>query len=154
MQTPPQGEVNVKAWLAKNYYKSWHCESAPSPMTVPVSPHAQRRVCTNDALATATTKPWPVGAAAVKELYGEDGGGIIGYAVYLKTADDATAGGAAWYWYEDDPVYNPPGGVVADGLGTGTSSAATICVSCHSAAGSDTTMHAGAGDQVYVRVTQ
>jgi hypothetical protein len=116
----------------------------------PGVPHGMRRVCTNNALATATAKPWPVGAAAVKELYG-DGGGIIGYAVYLKTADDATAGGAAWYWYEDDPAFNPPGGVVADGLGTAGTPAATICVNCHNAAGSDTTTHAGAGDQVYVR---
>jgi hypothetical protein len=153
MQTPAQGEANVKAWLALGYYKSWHCETAPSPTTVAASPHGKRRVCTNNALATATAKPWPVGAAAVKELYADDAGGIIGYAVYLKTADDTTAGGAVWYWYEDDPAFNPMGGVVADGLGTAGTPAAMICVNCHSASGSDTTTHAGPGDLVYVRVT-
>jgi hypothetical protein len=151
-QTPPQGETNVKAWLAAGYYKSWACQPAEHPSRPP-SPHSFNRICSNDLIASGSP-PWPVGAAAVKELYNgaaDAGGEIFGYAVYLKTADDADGGnGGSWYWYEDDPPFNPDGGIVADGLGT-MGAPMAICVSCHIAAGSNAA-HAGPGDFVYTQV--
>jgi hypothetical protein len=157
-QTPPEGVTAVKAWLAAGSYKSWHCEPAPHPSRAP-SPHNANRICSNDKLSSASGPPFPQGAAGVKELYtmpdggagdgGTAGESIRGYAVYLKTAADS-AGGANWYWYEDDPLVNPPSMVIADGLGT-SGNPKTICVGCHTAAGSDA-MHVGPGDFVYTQV--
>ena len=64
----------------------------------------------------------PVGAAAVKELYGS-GGTVQGWAVMVKAED--VGGGNGWYWYEwyQGNVY---GGTVDNGT----------CVGCH-AAGTD-----------------
>jgi hypothetical protein len=158
-QTPPQGETALKAWLAMGSYKQWHCEMAPHPSRMP-SPHNANRICSNDKLSSASGQPFPQGAAAVKELYAMPDGGagdgglagepIRGYAVYLKTAADS-AGGANWYWYEDDPlVNNPPTTPIADGLGT-SGTPKSICVGCHTLAGSDA-MHQGPGDFVYTQV--
>jgi hypothetical protein len=153
-QTPPQGEANVKAWLAEGYYKSWTCQPAEHPAVAP-SPHSFNRICSN-AIISGGSPPFAVGAAAVKELYSDAadaGGTVFGYAVYLKTAADTAAdggSGANWYWYEDNPTLDPPGGVVADGLGT-SGNPLTICVGCHSKAGSDAN-HPGAGDFVYTQV--
>jgi hypothetical protein len=157
-QTPPEGETAVKAWLAAGSYKQWHCEMAPHPSRSP-SPHGPNRICSNNKLSGAAGPPFPQGSAAVKELWeapdagvgdgGVAGGMIIGYAVYLKTSADS-AGGANWYWYEDYPPFNPPGMVVADGMG-GSGTPNTICVACHKAAGSDS-MHVGPGDFVYTQV--
>lgn len=146
-QTPPQGETAVKAWLAKGDYQTWHCEAQEHDARTP-SPHGVNRICSNDVLAAAAP-PFPQGSAAVKELWDAAGGSIIGYAVYLKLSADS-AGGANWYWYEDNPTLNPPGGVVADGKGD-SGNAKSVCVSCHVAAGSDAD-HMGAGDFVYTQV--
>jgi hypothetical protein len=135
----------------KGYYKSWTCESALHASRVP-SPHGIDRVCSNTLIhGNATgTGAWPVGAASVKELYANMTDTTpSGYAVYLKTADDTSAGGAAWYWYEQPPMMAP----VADGMGD-SGGAKTICVGCHAAAGSDA-MHTptpGGRDQVYTAV--
>ncbi len=153
-QTPPQGEANVKAWLATGAYKNWACQAAEHAAVAP-SPHMYNRICSNDIIAQGSP-PFAVGAAAVKELYSDsaaDGGTLFGYAVYLKTAADTADGGgsgANWYWYEDNPTLDPPGGVVADGLGT-SGNPLTVCVGCHSKAGSDAN-HPGAGDFVYTQV--
>jgi hypothetical protein len=69
--------------------------------------------------------------------------------VYLKLSADS-AGGANWYWYEDNPTLNPAGGVVADGKGD-AGNPKTVCVGCHVAAASDAA-HPGAGDFVYTQV--
>src|SRR5258708_53607 len=133
-QHPPMGVASVKAWLAQGAYKTWHCERSEHESRSP-SPHGFNRICSNDALAGAgASGPFPEGAAGVKELWDKVGGSVIGYAVYAKTAADS-ASGAAWYWYEDNPSLNPPGGVVADGLGS-SGSPKDVCVGCHSHAGS------------------
>jgi hypothetical protein len=157
-QTPPQGETAVKAWLAMGSYKQWHCEPAEHLARAP-SPHGVNRICSNNKLAAASGPPFPQGSAAVKEIWsmsdggaadgGMVGGAIIGYAVYLKTSADS-ASGANWYWYEDDPAFEMPGMVVADGMG-GSGPPKSICVGCHTLAGSDT-MHTGPGDFVYTQV--
>jgi hypothetical protein len=59
----------------------------------------------------------PVGAAAVKELYG-DGDQIRGWAVLVKVA--LGAGGDGWYWFE---IYDDD--VLAEGTGLAG------CTGCH-----------------------
>lgn len=156
-QTPPMGAAAVEAWLATGAYRAWHCETALHTARAP-SPHGFNRICSNDLIANAATgtTDWPVGAAAVKELYASETATTpSGYAVYLNTAD--TAGGDGWYWYErvplDSPVPHDAMGVVADGLGS-AGTAMTICVGCHAGAGTDMahTPSMGGRDQVYTPV--
>ena len=157
-QTPPQGATAVEAWLAKGTYKTWHAEPAIHESRSP-SPHGFNRIYSNDAIATnaANTAAWPEGASAVKELYASATDTTpVGYAVYSKTAADS-AGGSNWYWYERVPltsaVPHDTNGVVADGMG-GTGTANTICVGCHSAAGSNAahTPSPNGHDEVYTPV--
>jgi hypothetical protein len=123
-QVPARGFDAIQDWISAGYYLAWHCEPEPHPRRSP-SPHgAMNRICSNDALAAASgTGPFPVSAAAVKEVYGSSGG-IVGYAVYRKVSD--RGGGDSWYWYEgsrDDVAAN----------GEGESS----CTGCHGAAPRD-----------------
>jgi hypothetical protein len=157
-QTPPMGASALEAWLETGEYKSWHCESAPHLFRSP-SPHGYNRICSNDVLSKSASgsRAWGKGAAAVKELYASATDATpVGYAVYLKTADDS-AGGASWYWYErvplDSAAPHDGAGVVADGLGS-SGPAQTICVGCHAAAGLDAahTPSVGGRDQVYTPV--
>lgn len=139
---PPTGAAaDVKAWLALGDYKSggWKCEDAPHAARSP-SPHGTNRICSNATLSAHGAGEYPVGSAAVKELY-NGGGTIVGYAVYRKLK---AGGGEAWYWYED-----MDGSVVANDTGD-RGTAKSICVGCHSGAGSDA-MHSG-HDQVYTQV--
>jgi hypothetical protein len=158
LQTPPQGAQAVEKWLSGGAYKKWHCEGEVHESRSP-SPHGFNRICSNDVLAedAASDGDWAKGAAAVKELYASaDARDPVGYAVYLKTADDSAAGDH-WYWYErvptDSAAPHDAKGVVADGLGT-SGPAKTICVGCHVAAGSDDahTPTPGGRDQVYTPV--
>ena len=148
-QTPPTGHDAVAGWLASGEYKRWHCEAAPHEARSP-SPHGTNRICSNDLLSQAGPGEYPVGAAAVKELYGGDGH-VAGYAVSRHTK--AGAAGDAWYWYErvplDSAAPHDAKGVVADGAGDAGPSK-TICVGCHGAAGSDAA-HFG-HDMVYTQV--
>lgn len=146
-QTPPQGASAVEAWLTKGDYKKWKCEATTHDARSP-SPHGFNRICVNDVLAATSTGNWPKGAAAVKEIYADAAGAIVGYAVELKTADDS-GGGAGWYWYERVDGM----GVVADGAGT-SGAPKDICVGCHAGAGSDAahTPSPGARDFVYTPV--
>lgn len=157
-QTPPMGMANVEAWLATGAYKAWHCEPAIHASRAP-SPHGFNHICSNDVIANnpSAAATWPEGAAAVKELYTATTDTVpVGYAVYLKTSADS-AGGDNWYWYErvplDSTAPHDANGVVADGMGA-TGPANTICVGCHSAAGSDMahTPSTGSRDEVYTPV--
>jgi hypothetical protein len=148
-QRPPQGAAALEAWLTKANYEDWQCESGVHAARSP-SPHGFNRICSNDAISSRATDDgtWPAGAASVKELYASLGAkSPMGYAVYLKTADDSE-GGAKWYWYERIGDQT-----VADGLGN-SGPAKAICVACHAAAGSDDahTPSAGGRDQVYTPV--
>ncbi len=157
-QTPPTGHSAIEAWLSAGSYKTWASESAVHESRSP-SPHGFNRIFSNDLIAhNATgTGNWPEGAAAVKELYASvTDSAPVGYAVYLKQAADS-ANGAHWYWYErvpqDSAVPHDGNGVVADGTG-GSGTPMTICVACHSAAGSDAahTPSVGGRDEVYTPV--
>jgi hypothetical protein len=157
-QTPPMGYATIEAWLAAGSYKQWHAEPAIHASRVP-SPHGFDRIYSNDIIHSNATGSgaWPVGAAAVKELFATATDTTpIGYAVYLKTQADS-ANGANWYWYERVPmnsqVPHDANGVVADELGN-SGPALTICVGCHGAAGSDMkhTPSPGGRDQVYTPI--
>ena len=148
-QTPPTGAANVEAWIKTGAYKQWACETAIHASRNP-SPHGFNRICSNEAIATtaAGNANWPKGAAAVKELYASPTDTTpSGYAVYLKEQAES-AGGANWYWYERQGT-----SVVADGPG-GSGPPNTICVDCHTGAGSNAahTPSAGARDYVYTPV--
>lgn len=122
-QLPARGTADVSQWLAAGYYRAWHCEPARRPGRPP-SPHGAARICNNDALhaAAAGAGGFPVGAAAVKEIFGGDR--IVSYAVSRKIT--AGEGGDRWYWYEGNPdkVY---------GNGQGVSG----CTGCHVQAARD-----------------
>jgi hypothetical protein len=128
-QTPPTGGKDLEAWLSKGLYKAWHCE-ADAHEARPRSGHTKNRICTNDLLSAHGAGEFPVGAAAVKELYA--GNDVAGYAVYLHVKP---GGGDSYYWYE-----RTGGGLVADGLGT-TGAPKDTCVSCHESAGPTRTGH-------------
>jgi hypothetical protein len=146
-QLPPtSGAADVEAWLAKGFYKQWHCEAAKHDARSP-SPHGVNRICNNMKITAQAAGPgeYPVGASAVKELYTADGGTeIIGYAVevHVSAGNDTSH----WYWYEKDPAAGAPGkngeaGLIADGVGPteGVANSPTdmLCTNCHKAAGSD-----------------
>ena len=141
-QLPPTtGHVDVEAWLAKGYYKAWHCEAAPHAARAP-SPHGTDRVCSNDLLSGAGAGEFPAGSAGVKEVL-DNVGNVAGYAVYRHAKAGTTAD--TWYWYE-----RAPGGfIAADNFGD-QGVAKSFCVSCHTLAGSDPN-HSG-HDFVYTQV--
>jgi glutathione S-transferase len=126
------------------------------------SPHGFNRICNNDLLYKQPAGPgeYPVGAAAVKELYDADQKTIIGYAVEVHTS--AGNDTSHWYWYERNPTLGAPpkngmAGVVADGIGPdeGVAGSPTekVCTGCHSAAGSDKAHQTGdSHDFVYTHV--
>jgi hypothetical protein len=149
-QLPPRGRADVEAWIAEGFYLDWACEPEPHAARSP-SPHGVNRICSNDALSAHGDGEYPVDAASVKELYADDMTTIVGYAVATHVA--AGKGGADWYWYErvpaDSAAPHDENGVVADALGT-DGPALSICVACHSAAGSDMA-HSG-HDFVYTQV--
>jgi hypothetical protein len=153
-QTPPTvGYEGVEAWLAAGSYKAWHCEAKPHDPRSP-SPHlGQNRICSNNLLSAAGPGEYPVGSAAVKELYDSTGAVLNGYAVYLHTKAGTTSD--TYYWYERVPLssgapHDQVTGVVADGFGGGMAAPEVICVGCHKAAGSDAG-HSG-HDYVYTQV--
>lgn len=131
-QTPPMGHEAVEAWIAEGHYKMWKCQPAIVD-PIAISPHGKQKICINDLLAGHADGEYPVGTAAVKELYDDAGATIVGYAVYLHTKAGKT--GADWYWYERVPQGHPAmpdeNGVVADGTDV------PLCVGCHEAAGLD-----------------
>jgi hypothetical protein len=82
-QTPPTtGHDAIETWLTAGSYKQWHCEQAVHAPRSP-SPHVNmNKICSNTLLSGAPAGvEYPVGAAAVKELYDAAGTTINGYAV-------------------------------------------------------------------------
>jgi hypothetical protein len=127
-QLPPQGKRAADAWLAAGHYKKWKCE--PMKMNPrPLGVHGPNRVCSNALLSGHVGPgPYPVGAAAVKEIF--YGNRVGNYAIAVKIKDGTT--GASWYWYE-------PGDL--EGVG------APGCVGCHSRAAQN-----GGRDFVFIQV--
>jgi hypothetical protein len=155
-QTPPTTNgAAVEEWLEQRDYDSWACETSAQPQRK-VSPHGFNRVCSNDLAANfmgSVDDERPVGTASVKELY-DDAATLVGHAVAVKVRATSD-GGDGWYWYErvplDSAAPHDDNGVVADGLGS-AGAAKTICVSCHTGAGSDAAHDLmGSSDFVYLQ---
>jgi len=122
-QVPPRGRADLMTWLEAGHYLAWRCEDAAHPAR-PGSGHGPNRICSNTALSEfAGAGPYPVGAAAVKEVFNAEGQ-IRLYAVYRKM--DAGTDGDSWYWYE-----GKGDNVIANGEGDGT------CTGCHGRAPQD-----------------
>lgn len=119
---PPGGDP-LAAWLADGEYLGWRAEPQ---VHAGGGPHfGDVRTFFSPSLVEsmeAGGEIHPVGAASVKELYGESDV-VEGWAVMIKI--DGSSGGDSWYWWE---VHN--GTTYADSVGT------TVCVNCH-ATGAD-----------------
>jgi len=116
--TVPTTPASLDTWLADGAYLAWAAESGPHPSA---GPHfGEVRTYVDPLLAgslSAGSDEHPLGATAVKELYG-DGTEVRGYSVMVKIGQGTD--GASWYWYE---VYD--GVVYGDGRGDRT------CTGCH-----------------------
>ncbi|WP_096328751.1 hypothetical protein [Nannocystis exedens] len=55
--------------MAAGHDKQWACEASAHDATIGASPHGKQGICSNDALAAHGDAEYPIGAAAVKELY-------------------------------------------------------------------------------------
>jgi hypothetical protein len=127
-QTPPQGKANLDPWLEAAHHRSWRCEASIMDAR-PKGAHGRNRVCSNALLSGASAAPYPVGAAAVKELF-DSQDRQTGVAVAVKIAPGA--GASTWYWYE-----RIGGSTAADGVGAG------VCAGCHGTA---------PGDNIFIQV--
>ncbi|HEU4412705.1 MAG TPA: hypothetical protein VFS43_46100 [Polyangiaceae bacterium] len=133
--TPPVKLADVQAFLAAGAYlpendDNWLCGEV-GQIVVGISPHtnsdgtADARICATKSVVDDSNfvtdgpnKGWPVGIAAVKEIYDDpdDRTALTRYAYYTKTND-------AWYWYEAAP--GAPARAVQAGLSL------EPCQSCH-----------------------
>ncbi len=119
-QTPPEGDAALKEWLAAGHHEDWACQPDITDGS-PSSVHGRKRVCFNDALAdTPTDIAYPIGAAAVKEIY-DDEDVRTGTTVLLKVKARDEA--ASWYWYERSGDF-----VLTD------SRDSIVCSGCHASA--------------------
>ena len=121
---PSEGAALLE-YLREGSYRGFAAESGPHDSAGPHFGNVQTYI--NDCLLeslSAGNEPHPQGAAAVKELYGEDGTVVRGWAVMVKVAGGTDADG--WYWYE-----------VFDGREFANSVDAGLCVDCHASAGPD-----------------
>lgn len=95
---PPTDGAALLPWLEAGNYADWAAEPAAHPSA---GPHftAVRTFVNASLLASmeAANTEHPVGAAVVKELYG-DSPNIGGWAVMVKVAPGDTVD--TWYWYE------------------------------------------------------
>jgi hypothetical protein len=118
-QVPPTTNPALIAWLQAGRYQNWAAEGGQHPSS---GPHfGNVRTFVNQLLfesLDAAEENHPVGAAAVKELFGRTGTAVRGWGVSIKVQDGA--GGSGWYWLE---YYE--GSVIASGAGNG------ICTGCH-----------------------
>lgn len=128
-----QAFLAARSYLPQNNGKTWQCGEL-GQIAAPLSPHtdvdgtAQARICATNSVVDddnfveeGPNKGWPVGIAAVKEIYDNNNPELLTrYAYYTKTRD-------AWFWYEGDlkrPVESESGGPLA-GLSIDE------CQSCH-----------------------
>jgi hypothetical protein len=118
-EVPPANAEELLPWLQAGRYAEWPAESA---VHASGGPHFGRvRTYVNTILfesLAAAAPSHPVGAAAVKELYGSTAE-VRGWSVSVKLQADS-ARGNGWYWYE-----RFRGAVYGDGIG------APGCTGCH-----------------------
>jgi hypothetical protein len=120
---PPPEAAALRQFLGNGGYLQWakesraHPSAGPHPVTV--------RTYLNPALEAslaAGNPQHPVGAAAVKELFGDDGK-LSGWAVSIKT-EPRSGVGKGWYWYEVTSTARDAQPVAA---GHGV----PLCANCH-----------------------
>ena len=141
-QTPAVGEAETAAWLETGSFRNWTCEPEVHRARSP-SPHGFNRICSNDVISrnASGSGEWPVGAAAVKQIYDRlTDTTPSGYAVYLKL-DPESRGGKNWYWWE-----KLSGRKTISGVGR------SECIGCHGDAGSTDMALPGARDLVFTPV--
>jgi len=115
VDVPPTGEAALLPWLEAGSYEDWPAEAEPHPSAGPHFTAVRTFVNTTllESLEAGNTEH-PIGATAVKELYGANPE-IGGWAVMIKVAsgDDAST----WYWYESfgDTTYADDTGVAGCG---------------------------------------
>jgi hypothetical protein len=133
---PPTEVAKLQTFLRDGTYKPenndlWLCGEI-GEIVLGISPHtnedgtARARICATKSLVDDANfergKGWPVGIAAVKEIYDDvkDPDKLTRYAYYTKTKD-------AWFWYEGDLSKAVKGedGRPLEGLSV------TVCQSCH-----------------------
>ena len=118
---PEEGGQVLLDWLEGRGYAMWQAESTLHDSN---GPHfGNVRTYVNDVLLEsleAGADSHPVGAASVKELYGDGTDSVGGWSTMLKLEEDS-AGGDGWYWFErfGDSTF-------ADAAG------ASVCTGCHS----------------------
>ena len=118
-QIPPQNGMDLETWLRTNAYKSWSHEPSVHAARSP-SPHEPNQIFENDLLVGAADPAnFPVGAAALKVLFGADMTTVIGQAIQVKVRAEPSQG-SSWFWYQNG------GSLSADGIG------AAVCTGCHS----------------------
>ena len=117
---PPVESAALFQFLKNESYKTLPSEPEIHPS---FGPHGDVLVFANQRLIdslNANSDSHPVGSAAIKELY-EDGG-LIGWAVEVKVAEESAP--ESWYWYETfDLETGTP--IIPDGLGI------KDCTGCH-----------------------
>lgn len=115
--------ATTEAFLDTSEYLTWHCEAMPTPAPSN-SGHDANRVCVNELLwSTTASDEFPIGAAAVKELFNGQGE-LAGYSFIYKGGP--TEEGYGWWWYE---VLGP----VKFGAAYGDAN----CIGCHATAEHD-----------------
>jgi hypothetical protein len=115
--TPPTEAQALLDWLESGAYQGWTAEGAPHPSSGPH--YGDVRVYVNPALAAsleAGATSHPVGAAAVKELFG-DGNEPVGWSAMIRTSTSPNGG---WYWYE-----------VFEGAELAAGESEAVCTNCH-----------------------
>lgn len=104
-EVPPTDPDDLLPWLRGGGYLEWTAESAIHPSSGPHFGDVLTYVNASllESLGTGATEH-PIGAATVKELYGDDDV-VVGWSAMVKVAGGT--GGASWFWYERyrDSVY-------------------------------------------------
>ena len=120
----PANSAELFPWLQAGNYMGFKAESAKHASLGPHGMNVLTFVNPTlfDALSAGSTN-FPVGSAAVKELWG-NGSKLLGWAVFVKIQADS-ANGNGFYWYENYSTTDPSS-PVADGTGVG------LCAGCHS----------------------
>jgi hypothetical protein len=120
--TVPASPAELLEWLETGEYTTWQAENGPHASTGPHFGAVRTFVdpCLAESLDVGNATH-PLGAATVKELYGESNV-VLGWSVMIKVAEGS--GGDTWYWHE-----NFDGSTYADEVGS------DLCTGCHGGQG-------------------
>ncbi len=120
LEVPDEPDA-LHEWVLGDEYRAWPSWSSVEPTGGLGGARVYLSPALYDSLMSGAEQH-PVGAAAVRELYGEDLETITGYAVVTRVDEDASAD--AWLWFE---VFSPE----PDATPATAERAAPGCVGCH-----------------------